>query len=51
MKNKSKEISKSLNFETNGFKGIDSFLNHLASFLYSLNSKFLALNANHMCRK
>ncbi len=45
------KISNFLNFETNGFKGIDSFLNHLGSCLYSLNSKFLALDANHMCKK
>jgi hypothetical protein len=45
------KISKSLNSETNGDKGIDSFFNHLVSFLYSLNKKFLALDANHMCKK
>jgi hypothetical protein len=27
------------------------FKNHLASFLYSLDSKFLALDVGHMCRK
>jgi len=27
------------------------FLIHLASFLYSLDSKFLALDVGHMCRK
>jgi hypothetical protein len=28
-----------------------ALLNHLASFLYSLCSKFLTLNACHMCKK
>jgi hypothetical protein len=37
--------------ETKGYKENDSFLNHLANSLYSLSSKFLSLNASHMCKK
>jgi hypothetical protein len=45
------KISKYLNFETKGQKGNDSFINNLATVLYPLGSKFLALNACHMCKK
>jgi len=45
------KISKFWKFETKGYKENDSFKNHLASSLYSLSSKFLSLNASHMCKK
>jgi hypothetical protein len=45
------KISKFWKFEAKGYKENDSFKNHLASSLYSLNSKNIYLNASHMCKK